>query len=130
MNAKSMRGIRVVLFINLLLWTIYGLADLFFPAYLVSINMGQDSVSARHVAAIVLGLAIMVWQAFRNPARYVMVVDALIALNVIDLLVGVFQSVNGTELWTDTIAGMILNVVLGFGLVIFRPAGKHGELTL
>ena len=121
MNAKPMRGIRVVLFINLLLWTTYGLVDLFFPAYLVTIKMGQDSASARHVAAIVLGLAIMVWQAFRNPARYVMVVDALIALNVIDLLVGVFQSVNGTELWKDTIAGMILNVVLGLGLVIFRP---------
>ena len=121
MNAKPMRGIRVVLFINLLLWTTYGLVDLFFPAYLVTIKMGQDSASARHVAAIVLALAIMVWQAFRNPARYVMVVDALIALNVIDLLVGVFQSVNGTELWKDTIAGMILNVVLGLGLVIFRP---------
>ena len=121
MNAKSMRGIRVVLFINLLLWTTYGLADLFFPAYLVSINMGQDSVSARHVAAIVLGLAIMIWHAFWNPARYVMVVDALIVLNVIDLLVGVFQSVKGIELWKDTITGMILNVVLGLGLVIFRP---------
>ena len=121
MKAKSMRGIKVVLFINLLLWATYGLADLFFPAYLVTINMGQDSVSARHVAAIVLGLAIMIWHAFRNPARYVMVVDALIVLNVIDLLVGVFQSVKGIELWKNTIAGMIINVILGLSFVIFRP---------
>ena len=121
MNAKPMRGIKVVLFINLLLWAIYGLADLFFPAYLVSIHMGQDSVSARHVAVIVLGLAVVIWHAFRNPARYVMVVDALVVVNVIDSLVGVFQSVKGIELWKDTTMGIILNVVLGLGLVIFRP---------
>jgi hypothetical protein len=52
------------------------------------------------------------------------VVYALIILNIIDLLVGIFQSINGTELWKNSITGMILNVVLGVGLVIFRPRGE------
>ena len=124
LNETRIRALRVVLFINFLLWAAYGFVDLFFPAYLVSINMGQDSASARHVAAIVVALAIMIWHAFRNPAKYMMVVDAPIVLNVVDLLVGLFQSVNGTELWKNTMGGMILNVVLGTGLVIFRPRGQ------
>ena len=119
-----MRGIKVVLFVNFLLWAMYGLVDLFVPAYLVEMNMGQDAASARHVAAIVLGVDIIIWQAFRNPAKYVMVIDALVVLNVIDLLVGVFQSINGTELWKNTATGMILNVILGVGLVVFRPRGE------
>ena len=122
-----MRGLKVFLFINFLLWAIYGLVDLFFPAYLVKMNMGQDSVSARHVAAIVIGLAIIIWYAFRNPAKYAVVVYALIILNAIDLLVGIFQSINGIELWGNSITGMILNVVLGVGLVIFRPRGEKAS---
>ena len=100
---KSMRGLRVVLFINFLLWATYGLVDLFFPDYLVTMNMGQDSASARHVAAVIIGLTFIIWQTFRNPAKYAMVVHALIILNAIDLLVGIFQSINGTELWKNTI---------------------------
>ena len=119
-----MLGLKVVLFVNFLLWAMYGLVDLFFPAYLVQMNMGQDSVSARHVAAIVLGLAVIIWHAFRNPAKYAMVVYALVILNAIDLLVGVFQSINGTESWKNTLTGIILNVVLGGGLFLFRPRGE------
>ena len=122
---KTMLGLKVVLFINFLLWATYGLVDLFYPAYLVTMKMGQDSASARHVAAIVIGLAIIIWQTFRNPAKYAMVVYALIILNAIDLLVGIFQSINGIELWENTITGIILNVVLGAGLVIFRPRGEE-----
>jgi len=122
---KTMRGIKVVLFINFLLWASYGVIDLFYPSYLVAMNMGQDSASARHVAAIVIGLAFIIWQTFRNPAKYTMVIYALIILNAIDLLVGIFQSINGTELWENTITGIILNVVLGLGLIIFRPGGER-----
>ena len=125
-NEKTMRGLKVVLFINFLLWASYGLVDLFFPDYLIKMNMGQSDTSARHVAAIVIGLAIIIWQCYRNPAKYVMVVYALIILNAIDLLVGIFQSINGTELWENTITGIVLNVVLGLGLVIFRP---HSEMS-
>ena len=120
-----MRGIRVVLFINFLLWALYGVVDLFFPAYLVTMHVGQDSASARHVAAIVLGLAFIIWQAFRNPVKYVVVVDALVIVNVIDSLVGIYQSMNGTELWANTMTGIVMNVVLGAGLVLFRPRGAE-----
>ena len=89
--------------------------------------MGQSDTSGRHVAAIVIGLAFIIWQCYRNPAKYAMVVYALIILNAIDLLVGVFQSINGTELWENTITGIILNVLLGLGLVIFRPRSEMAK---
>ena len=123
-----MRGLKVVLFINALLFTLYGLVDLFIPDQLVKAGMGQDAASARHVAAIILGLSFVLWAAIRDPARYAAVIDGLILLNGIDLLVGLFQSVSGIESWANTTVGMVLNVALGVGLVIFRPrtAAKPG----
>jgi hypothetical protein len=116
-----MRGIRVVLFINLLLWTAYAATDLFFPEYLVKMNLGQDAASARHVGAIATGLAVAIWYAFRKPAENVGVINALIVLNVVDLLVGVGQSVAGIETWNNTTPGIVMNTILGAGLIIFRP---------
>ena len=117
-----MRGIRVVLMLNLILWSAYGLVDLVFPDYLVKMNLGQDAASARHVAAIAIGLAVAIWYAFRSPSEYVGIVDALIVLNSVDLLVGLYQSATSIETWADTTPGMILNVLLGAGLIIFRPS--------
>ncbi|MBI3200685.1 MAG: hypothetical protein HYZ29_04010 [Myxococcales bacterium] len=122
-----MRKIKVVLFINLLLWALYGLTDLFFPELLVQMGMGQDPVSARHVAAVFLGLTVVIWHAFRDPARYIMVIDALVFLNAIDLLVGVFQSTRGIEPWANSSVGIALNLCLGAGLVAFRPRRARVE---
>ena len=119
-----MRGLKVFLFINFLSMALYGLADLFFPDQVRAASLGQDPISAPHVAMMFLAFSGAVWYAFRNPAKNVAVVRALIAFLVLDSLAGIFQSMTGVVSWNSTAQNIILPVVLAGGLMYFYPRGE------
>ena len=118
-----MRGLKVFLFVNFLSMAVYAVADLFFPSQVRAAGLGQDAVSAPHVAVMYLAFSGAVWYAFANPAKNVAVVRALITFLVLDTLVGLFQGMTGVVSWNIAAQNIVLPLFLAGGLIYFYPRG-------
>jgi hypothetical protein len=118
-----MRALKVALFINFLYFGIIGLVALIAPNQ-VNDFTGSDDPHTRIAAAGLLGLAIGLWLAFRNPLKNRAVIVVAISWLIIEALISVVNSIIGDMAWGDTVFTIIVDVILAGALAYFYPRGE------
>lgn len=119
-----MTGLKVTLFIAFLLSALMALGYLFFPAQMADAKLGtEDTVMARYGGVTMLGLAVALWYASRNPHKNVAIVRAALAMYVLTALVGLYHGLAGQEEWGTALVSIVVGGVLALGLALFYPMG-------
>ncbi|MBU2009555.1 MAG: hypothetical protein KJ624_06955 [Chloroflexi bacterium] len=119
-----MTGLKVTLFIAFILNAVIALGYLFFPGQMAEANMGPaDTVMARYAGVTLVGLALALWYASRNPHKNVAVVRAALAMYVLTALLGLYHGLTGQEEWGAALMSIVVGGVLALGLALFYPMG-------
>ena len=119
-----MTGLKVTLFIAFLLVLIMALGYIFFPGQMSEANMGpEDTVMARYGGVTMVGLAVALWYASRNPHKNVAVVRAALVLFALSALLGLYNGLTGQEEWSTALTSIVIGGLLTLGLALFYPMG-------
>ena len=119
-----MTGLKVTLFIAFLLTLVMALGYLFFPGQMAEANMGpEDTVMAHYAGVTLVGLALALWYASRNPHKNVAVVRAALVLFALTALLGLYNGLTGQEEWGTALVSIVVGGVLALGLALFYPMG-------
>ena len=119
-----MTGLKVTLFIAFLLVLIMALGYIFFPDQIADISMGpEDTVMARYGGVTMVGLAVALWYASRNPHKNVAVVRAALVLFALSALLGLYNGLTGQEEWSTALTSIVIGGLLTLALALFYPMG-------
>jgi len=117
-------GIKVTLFIAFILTALIALGYLFFPGQMSEANWGpQDTVMARYGGVTMVGLALALWYASRNPHKNVAVVRAALVLFGLTALLGLYHGLTGREEWGTALFSIVVGGLLTLALALFYPMG-------
>lgn len=123
-----MKGLKVVLFISFLLVAISGLISLISPSTMSAIGFtAKDANPAytRIAGTEHLGFALAMWYAFRNPAKNVVVVRAVITWFGLEGLVLLISGATGALPMASALPGVIFDAILAILLGVFYPRAKE-----
>ena len=119
-----MTGLKVTLFIAFLLVLVMALGYLFFPGQMAEAKMGpEDTVMARYGGVTMLGLAVALWYASRNPHKNVAVVRAALVLFALWAILGLYNGLAGQEEWGEALTSIVIGGLLTLALALFYPMG-------
>ena len=119
-----MTGLKVTLFIAFLLTALIALGFIFFPEWMSEADMGpQDTVMARYGGVTMVGLAVALWYASRNPHKNVAIVRAALVLFALTALVGLYHGLTEQEKWGAALVSIVIGGLLTLALALFYPMG-------
>lgn len=120
-----MRALKVFLFIAFLLTAVFGLIGLFSPATMAQLGMAPpDAFHTRIFSTGILGFAVAMWYAFRDPRKNAAIILAVITWFGLEALVLLISGFAGAAPWADALPGIIIDAVIAAGLAYFYPRGK------
>lgn len=115
-----MGALKVLIFIFLVSSVVYGLLLVIAPVKLADAKLGPlDLASARYMGATYLGISPALWYAFRDPARNVAVVRALVSLIGLSAVVALVNGIRDDEPWMTAAPTVIFGVIYVVLLVFF-----------
>ncbi len=120
-----MRGLKVFLFITFVIALVYGVIEIFLPAWLAGAKLGpQDAPSARYMGITFLAIALATWYTLRDPVRNIIVVRTLITMMAFFAVLALYHGVTGQESWSIALPGALGHGIIGVGLVLFYPRSE------
>jgi peptidoglycan/LPS O-acetylase OafA/YrhL len=117
-------GLKITLFVAFLLTMVFALGYLFFPGQMADADMGpEDIVIARYGGVTMVGLALALWYASRNPHKNVAVVRAALVLFALTAIVGLYHGFTGEEEWGRALISIVVGGLFTLSLALFYPMG-------
>lgn len=96
-----MKKLKILLYIIGIVQIILGSLALFFPAFFIKTAMGLTAITADigyplgMLASRLLVVGAGMFIVARNPKKYLLIIDGMIAIQVIDLVAGLFYTGTG-----------------------------------
>ncbi|MBI2853638.1 MAG: hypothetical protein HYX87_01790 [Chloroflexi bacterium] len=122
-----MKGLKVFLAISFVLTAVFGLIGLFSPGVLSSMGLAAkdaDPAYTRISSTALIGFALAMYYAFRDPMKNIVVVRAVIAWFALEAIVLLITGIAGGISLGDALPGIIFDAIIAAGLVIFYPRAK------
>ncbi len=120
-----MRTLKVILFLDFLGTALFGLLALLFPALMARAGLvGPDAAYTRVAATAVIGFALALWCAFRDPVKNSAIILAVIVWLSLEALLLLIGGIAGKIPWSGALPGVILDGAIAIALVVFYPRRK------
>jgi drug/metabolite transporter (DMT)-like permease len=120
-----MRGLKVMLLINLISGGMYTLLLLLLPRQLVGILMAPQEIAwARYLVPIYLALTFASWHAYRKPRENVTVIQTLLVMWVGLVLTHLVNAAFGDEQLMMTAPLLVFDAIMAAGLAYFYFQGE------
>ena len=118
-----MKALKVFLFMLLLYLVSYGLMMVFTANS--EATRPEDAAAIRIMTMPIFGFAVAIWYAFRDPVRNVVVIRAIITWMGLEALILAYNLITGDQAASNTVPGIITDVVIVAMLIIFYLRAKE-----